>query len=275
MSDLTSWALGPNTPRAVLLPSNCASLLTVTTLAHLRKICASLAAAFTVADHILRSPFSLEKLLMINENTGIDARSVVCDIEHPLMNMPRAPTIDELSDIFLTEGVKLAAGASRQAIKEWGGDVSQITHVVATTCTNSANPGFDYYVAKELGLAPTVERTLLHGVGCAGGLAALRNAANIALGLSFMKRPARVLIVALELASLLVRSELDSLIQNKELRIGLTIFSDGSSAAVLSNGIGEAPDAKPVYELLGWDHRTVPESDKDIGFDVHPNGMSS
>ncbi|KAJ3529684.1 hypothetical protein NM688_g7821 [Phlebia brevispora] len=67
-----------------------------------------------------------------------------------------------------------------------------------------------------------------------------------------MKKPARVLIVACELASLQVR--------------------DGASAAVLSNGIGEAPDAKPVYELLGWDHRTVPETDKDIGFDIHPNG---
>lgn len=218
-------------------------------------------------------PIRLEKVLAINENTGIDVRSVACAVDHPMLNGPTAATIDELSAFFLTEGVKLAVGASRKAIEEWGGDISQITHVVATTCTNSANPGYDYYVARELGLGGTVERTLLHGVGCAGGLAALRTAANIALGATFLGRPARILVVTCELASLMARSELDSLHENQELRIGVTIFSDGSSALVLSNGIGEPAGFKPVYNLLAWDHRTIPETDKDIGFDVHPNGM--
>ncbi|PSR73495.1 hypothetical protein PHLCEN_2v10787 [Hermanssonia centrifuga] len=221
--------------------------------------------------HYPRTP-ALEKVLAINENTGIDVRSAACSVNHPMLNQPHAPTIDQLSEIFLTEGVKLAVGASRKAIEEWGGDISQITHVVATTCTNSANPGYDYYVARELGLSGSVERTLLHGVGCAGGLAVLRNAANIALGASFLGRPARILVVTCELASLMARSELDSLNQDQDLRIGMTIFSDGSSAVVLSNGIGESPESKPVFDLLAWDHRTLPETDKDIGFDVHPNG---
>ncbi|THH01856.1 hypothetical protein EW026_g904 [Hermanssonia centrifuga] len=130
---------------------------------------------------------ALQKILAINENTGIEKRSVVCHIDHPLINQPAPPTIEELSHFFLTEGVRLAVGASRAAIHEWGGDVSEITHVVATTCTNSANPGYDYYVARELGLGGSVERTLLHGVGCAGGLAALRTAANLALTATFMQ----------------------------------------------------------------------------------------
>lgn len=214
----------------------------------------------------------MEKVLAINANTGIDRRSTACDIRHPILDGERAPTIDELSSFYLQEGVKLAVGASRKAIEEWGGDVSQITHVVASTCTNSANPGYDFFVARELGLSGTVDRTLLHGVGCAGGLAALRTAANLALGASFMKRPARILVVACELASLMCRSELDSIAETQELRIGVTIFADGASALILSNGIGESPETKAVFDLLAWDHRTIPETDKDIGFDVHPNG---
>ena len=70
----------------------------------------------------------------------------------------------------------------------------------------------------------------------------------------------------------MARSELDSLNEGQDLRIGTTIFSDGSSALILSNGIDEDPESKPVYDLLGWDHRTVPETAHDIGFDVHPNG---
>lgn len=220
-------------------------------------------------------PHRLQKILAINENTGIDTRSVACTIDHPLLNQPEAPTIKELSDFFLTEGVQLAVSASRKAIAEWGGDVSEITHIVATTCTNSANPGYDYYVARELGVGCGVERTLLHGVGCAGGLAALRTAANFALLASFMQRPARILVVACELASTMARSELDSLTENQELRIGVTLFSDGASALVVSNRIGDMRGETPLYDLLAWDNRTLPQTDKDMSFDVHPNGQYS
>lgn len=160
-------------------------------------------------------------------------------------------------------------------MEEWGGDVSELTHLVATTCTNSANPGYDYYVARELGVTGSVERTLLHGVGCAGGLAALRTAANIALLAAFLQKPARILVVASELVSPLARSELESLTQNQELRIGVTLYSDGASALVLSNGVGDMHGEKPLYDLLAWDSQTLPDTEKDITFDVHPNGESS
>ncbi|KAF7794554.1 hypothetical protein EIP86_005688 [Pleurotus ostreatoroseus] len=144
--------------------------------------------------------------------------------------------------------------------------------MVAATCTNSANPGYDYYVARELGLDSSVERTLLHGVGCAGGLAALRTAANIALCATFMGAPARILVVTCELASLLVRSELDMLTRDQDLRVSVALFSDGASALVLSNGLGDTWNERPIYDLIAWDHRTIPETEKDISFDIHSNG---
>ena len=116
-----------------------------------------------------------------------------------------------------------------------------------------------------------VEKVLLHGIGCSGGLASLRTAANLALGSSFRGKKARVLVVALEISSLLVRSELDSVHELQETRIGVTLFSDCASAAVLSNGIGGV-EAEPVYELLGWDHRVIPDTERDLGFDVDPLG---
>lgn len=219
-----------------------------------------------------RRTSALQKILAINENTGINTRSVACTLDHPLLNGPEPPTIDELSDFFLSEGVRLAVDASKKAIEEWGGDLSELTHLVATTCTNSANPGYDYHVARDLGITGTVERTLLHGVGCAGGLAALRTAANIALLAAYLHKPARILVVASEIVSTLARSELESLTQHQELRIGMTLYSDGASALVLSNGIGDARGEKPLYDLLAWDSRTLPETEKDIMFDVHPNG---
>lgn len=191
-----------------------------------------------------------------------------------MANMSRAPTISELCDIFLKEGVALAITASKKALHEAQLSPGDITHVVSTTCTNSANPGFDHFVCKGLGITQPVEKVLLHGIGCSGGLAALRTAAHLALGASFMGRRARVLVVALEISSLLVRSELDDVHKLQETRIGITLFSDCASAAVLSNGIG-GENEEAVYELLGWEHRVIPDTEQDLGFDVDPLGMFS
>lgn len=175
----------------------------------------------------------------------------------------------------MKEGVALAVAAAQKALTEARLDVSNITHIVSTTCTNSSNPGFDHYVCKKLGISHTVEKVLLHGVGCAGGLAALRTAANIAMGSSFRRRPARILVMALEICTFLVRSEMDSIAKFQETRIGVSLFSDCASALVLSNGVGAECAEEPVYELLGWDHKIIPDTDRDLGFNVNPLGEAS
>ncbi|OAA68032.1 polyketide synthase [Niveomyces insectorum RCEF 264] len=213
---------------------------------------------------------AMSKVLAINRYTGIDARSSIGTPDHPLVNQERAPSIADLNAIFFAEGVPLAVSAARKAIAEARIDLAQITHVVSATCTNSANPGFDLAVVKALGIVQPVEKVLLHGIGCSGGLAGLRTAANLALGHSMRGKPARILVVALELSTMMVRSELDSIHEHQETRIGVALFSDCGSALVLSNGISES--AEPIYELLGWDHRIIPDSEEDLGFDVDPVG---
>ncbi|EFX03448.1 a chain crystal structure of a type 3 polyketide synthase pksiiinc from neurospora crassa [Grosmannia clavigera kw1407] len=216
-----------------------------------------------------KSP-AMDKVLSINRYTGIDARSSIGQPDHPLVNQEAAPSIAELNKAFFDDGVPLAVSAAQKAITEAHIDLTQITHVVSTTCTNSANPGYDHFVVKGLGITHQVEKVLLHGVGCSGGLAALRTAANLALGHAMRRKPARILVVALELSTIMVRSELDSIHASQETRIGVALFSDCASALVLSNGIGES--AEPVYDLLGWDHRVIPDSEKDLGFNVDPLG---
>ena len=214
----------------------------------------------------------LKKVLSINRFTGIETRACVGTVDHPLVNQPTAPTIAELNNYFRKEGVRLSVNACKKAIEEWGGDLDEITHVVATTCTNSANPGYDHYVMKELGIGTDTEKVLLHGVGCSGGLAAIRTAANLALGSSFRRKPARILVLACEITTLLVRSELDSVCQNEEVRIGVCLFGDCASACVISNGIGGSTMSEPIYELLAWKHKILDNTEDDLGFDVDPLG---
>jgi fungal type III polyketide synthase len=212
----------------------------------------------------------MKKVLAINRYTGIDRRSSIGTPDHPLVNQEHPPTISELHDIFISDGVPLAISAAKKAVSEARMDLSQITHVVSTTCTDSANPGYDHYLVKGLGITHQVEKVLLHGIGCSGGLAALRTAANLALGHSMRGMPARILVVALEVCTSMVRSEMNLVDKLQETRIGPCLFSDCASALVLSNGIGDA--AEPVYELLGWEHKVLPDTEGDLGFDVDPAG---
>ncbi|KAF6826204.1 type iii polyketide synthase [Colletotrichum musicola] len=223
-----------------------------------------------LSERYYRQSPAMKKILSINKFTGIDYRSSIGTPEHPIVNKRDPPTIADLHGVFMSDGVPLAVNASRKAIAEARIDLSEITHIVSTTCTDSANPGFDHYVAKGLGIEHQVEKVLLHGVGCSGGLATLRTAANLALGHKFRGKPARILCVALEISTTLVRSELDSIDETQETRIGVALFSDCASAVVLSNGIGEP--TTPVYSLLGWEHKIIPDTEGDLGFDVNPVG---
>ena len=195
-------------------------------------------------------------------------------MDHPIVNQSNAPSIKDLDDIFREHGVRISVAACRKAIDEWGGDVAEITHTVSTTCTNSANPGFDHYVRKELGIKKTTENVLLHGIGCSGGMAAIRTACNLALGASYRKKPARILVIACEIATPLFRSELDSIDRDQTTRIGICLFSDGASACIISNNIGRKPDDLPAFEVLGWKHDIIEDTEDDLGFDVDPAGQS-
>ncbi|KAI4133289.1 MAG: hypothetical protein LQ338_000347 [Usnochroma carphineum] len=226
----------------------------------------------TLANRYYPPSTALKKVLSINRFTGIETRAAIGDVNHPLVNQPNAPSIKELNDLFRQEGVRLSVNACNKAIREWGGSIDDISHIVSTTCTNSANPGFDHFVVKQLGIRSSVEKILLHGIGCSGGMAAMRTAAHLALGSSYQGKPARILVLACEISSVLVRSELDSINQDQQTRVGVCLFSDCASAAVLSNGIGENEGSGPIYELLGWKHQIIDDTEEDLGFDVDPLG---
>lgn len=148
-----------------------------------------------------------------------------------------------------------------------------ITHVVAVTCTDQGSPGYDFFVSQKLQLPTGVQRTLLHGVGCAGGLSALREAANLAAGASSRGRAARVLVFATELCTLFLRAELEAAYKDREnLHIAPALFSDGSAALVVCNGLAMRHEQKPVYELQEWSSAVIPGTKEYMSYSVSPTG---
>jgi len=219
---------------------------------------------------------SLEKTLEINRKSRVDNRYTVLKPDHEFWHQPNVPTISECDALFKEFGIPLAVAASNKTIEDWGGLPADITHVVAVTCTSTANPGFDSLVCRKLGLKNSVRRLLLHGVGCGGGLAAIRVAQEMLLGAIHQQVPARVLIISCELPSIFSRVELDAMNQSQRPNVAAALFGDCSAGLILSNGIG----AKQVERLPIWDilntQTTHLEGSEGLGeYNVHPNGQSS
>jgi type III polyketide synthase len=181
--------------------------------------------------------------MLLNSKTQIHRRQTILDFSEVTDKDAEPPTIDTLSQVFRRDGVDLAVSACTKAMKDANVSAAGITHVVAVTCTDQGNPGYDLLVCEKLGLPRHVQRTLLHGTGCAGGLSALRSAADTAAASSQKNRPARVLVICCELCSLFLRAELQAASQDDALHIAPTLFSDAAAALVhqfMSWGNGEA-----------------------------------
>ena len=210
----------------------------------------------------------INQLLKINKATGIATRASINSYESGFGRSEMPPTITEIGQMWRNGGVNLAVQACKKALKEWGGEYSDVTHTIAVTCTDVTTPGYDLHVANKLGLKNDVKRMLLAGIGCAGGMTTMRVAAEIASGATACKRPARILCFACEVCTLNARCNLDetSKTDPADVSVAGALFSDGASAFVLCNDLGMEDPEAAVFKLLEWGNTTIPQTAEYMGF---------
>ncbi|KAJ5661552.1 uncharacterized protein N7477_009168 [Penicillium maclennaniae] len=198
-------------------------------------------------------------------------------LRHRNKSNPHAPSISEIDKFFRQAGVDLTVQACEKALEEAHLAPQQITHTIGVTCTNQGNPGYDLLVARKLNLAPHVDRMLLHGVGCAGGLSILRAAAQIAGGASLRRRPARILAFACELCTPNLRHYLalaEKCTESDPVNIAGALFSDAAAAFVLCNEYAMAENEQDthVFELLEWGYDLIPDTIEHMSFHADIDG---
>lgn len=104
--------------------------------------------------------------------------------------------------------------------------IQGVTHLVVASCTGFTAPGVDQVIARRLGLAPSIERTLVGFMGCYAAVAAMRVAHHVVRS----EPGARVLVVCVELSSL----HLGTCGTLEELLAAL-LFGDGAAAALVTS----------------------------------------
>ena len=158
---------------------------------------------------------------------------------------PEAPSTAARMAVYAEEAPKLALQACRQLE-----GLERVTHLVVASCTGFTAPGLDQVIARQLGLAPTVERIVLGFMGCYAGVTALRSAGHIVRS----DPAARVLVVAVELCSLHLQptDRLDRL-------LAMAQFADGAAAAMVTGegpglmlGEGLSMTLEESAELITW-----------------------
>jgi predicted naringenin-chalcone synthase len=130
-------------------------------------------------------------------------------------------------------------------------ELGRVTHLVVASCTGFVAPGVDQILARELGLASDVERTLVGFMGCYAAVSSLRLAHHIVRS----EPEARVLVVTVELSTLHLQDD-----TGVEPLLAMLQFADGATASLVTaepRGFGMAdPFAATLPEsgdLIRWD----------------------
>lgn len=161
-------------------------------------------------------------------------------------------------EVFKDTAIKLAIKAAQRALENWGGEPSEVTHII-TTCTSGwSEPGIAVSIMNAMGLPDDCQKAELNFNGCFCGATCLRIARDIIRA----GDAGAVLVVAVEVAS----SHYDVNATDLSSLVAHSLFADGAAAMVLSGegkwkylqtGMSLVPESQHLLGLtppMGPDH---------------------
>lgn len=149
--------------------------------------------------------------------------------------------------------------ATAKALERAGVTAREVDAIVTVSSTGIATPSLEARAMGALGFRSDVIRVPVFGLGCAGGASGLALGAELA-----QASPGRVvLVVAVELCSLCVRSDLPT----KGNMVALALFGDGAAAVVLKSG------AEGAIRIVNAANHTWPETLHIMGWRVDQPGF--
>ncbi len=124
----------------------------------------------------------LRKFRFIVARSGIENRfSVVPDFREQSPNglfslngKFENPRTSDRMTVFQNEIIELAKGASEKTIASAGIDPTEVTHLIAVSCTGLGAPGLEVGLGEALGLGQSTERLAVNFMGCYAAFPALR-----------------------------------------------------------------------------------------------------
>ncbi len=210
---------------------------------------------------VTRDPRRRALLERVHASAGVGTRHLVL----PLEKYAGLSSFGEANDLFLREGVELAARAVLDALDAAGLRPAEVDHLLFTTVTGVSAPSLDALLVERLGLRPDVRRMPSFGLGCAGGAAGLALAHDHLTG-----HPDDVaVLLSVELCSLTFQQDDDSTAN----LVASGLFGDGAAAVVLAGDARAARLGLPGPDVVGARSVLYPGTSGDLGWQVGGTGF--
>jgi predicted naringenin-chalcone synthase len=192
----------------------------------------------------------------IFENAGVRTRQAAVS---PLLEDVSDWSTEQRMRRFQVEAVPLGKEAVTRALTDAGLAADELGLFVVCSCTGYATPGLDILLARDLGMAPGVQRLFVGHMGCYAALPGLGSAADFVIA---RNRPALLLcaeLTSLHLQPAGVRADLQQIVSH-------ALFSDAAAAVVLTPGAGGyvIREVAAVTDSTTADHMTWDVTD--VGF---------
>ena len=215
----------------------------------------------------------------LHANAGIDRR-YSCSPDYllpphesrfaPGQPLANAHTTAERMIIYTKEAPILGTAAAQQAVTTYAEKhglpltsvLASITHLVVVSCTGFFAPGLDFVMARDLGLAPTVQRTLIGFMGCSAAFNGLRTAHQIVRS----DPQARVLVVSVELCSLHTQPN-----PGREQLAAYALFADGAAACLVGQ---PAVDETDFFQLDAFHTSTKLDTQAEMVWTIGDHGFT-
>lgn len=173
------------------------------------------------------------------------------------------PSTKKRNDLYIKESNRLSLKASEDLFSQLDNfDTDKITHLITISCTGFSAPGFDLYLCKKLNLNPSVTRYHIGFMGCYAAFTGMKLARTICLA----EKNAKVLMINVELCSLHFQHVFDL-----DIVVANSIFSDGISAALITNDINDSSGSKIL--LKNFFSQYVEDSEDDMAWRIGDHGF--
>jgi alkylresorcinol/alkylpyrone synthase len=179
--------------------------------------------------HFSRELSEVDRLLNVFDNVEVENRHFCV----PLHWLRSSHSFAERNREYQSWAFRLSREAILRCLEKADVDSRSIDHLVFVSSSGMATPSIDASLINSLNMPPTVHRTPVFGLGCAGGAAGLARSAEICRA-----RERTVLLVAVEISSLTFQVN-DF---GKSNFVAASLFSDGAAAALItSRDFGHGP----------------------------------
>lgn len=203
-------------------------------------------------------PF-IDRLKVVFDHAAIDKRHSVVPVE---WFSPEHQNLKARNDVYLREATALGQKAIEQALAAANLTPQAVDNLIVVSSTGIATPSLDAHLMNLMKMRSEVRRTPIWGLGCAGGVAGLARAAEMA-----QVYPQSVtVLLAVETCSLTFQLQDTS----KKNFISTAIFADGAAAVAIA---GEER-VEPGPEILASQSTLWPESLDVMGWDVVDTGLA-